>query len=130
MRGLGGERRNGRLGDSCAEVYHEWKSHGKSRVRFLECRMSNTSNNHSDPVVVAKYPTEFEAILSKNMLTEAGIPVEVVGAMTAGFRAETPGFVKVLVPGEFAEKALELLIDFTHQAKNSQDDNTDEQDEG
>lgn len=91
--------------------------------------MSNTSNEHSDPVVVAKYPTEFEAMLSKNMLAEAGIPVEVVGAMTAGFRAETPGIVKVLVPGEFAEKALELLIEFTHEADDSKDDDAGNQGE-
>jgi len=68
-------------------------------------------NEHPDPVVVAKYPTEFEAALTKNMLVEAGIPCEMVGAMTAGFRAETPGMVSVLVPGDRAEEALELIIE-------------------
>ena len=69
------------------------------------------SNQHAEPVVVGTYETEFEAALNKNMLNEAGIPAQLVGAMTAGFRAETPGKVKVLVPGSFAERALELLIE-------------------
>jgi hypothetical protein len=75
------------------------------------------SKKHPDPVVVAKYPTEFEASLTKNMLEEAGIPAQLVGAMTAGFRAETPGIVKVLVPGELAERALELLIEQANEAE-------------
>jgi hypothetical protein len=68
------------------------------------------SNEHPDPVVVARYPTEFEASLTRNMLNEAGIPSQLVGSMTAGFRAETPGMVDVLVPGQFAEEA-KLLIE-------------------
>ena len=68
------------------------------------------TNEHPDPVVVARYPTEFEASLTRNMLNEAGIPSELVGGMTAGFRAETPGMVEVLVPGQFAEEA-KLLIE-------------------
>jgi len=84
--------------------------------------MSNNQNNkHADPVVIAKYTTEFEAMLSKNMLVEAGIPAQVVGAMTAGFRAETPGIVKVLVPGDCEEQALKLLIEFTDQAEDARD---------
>lgn len=74
---------------------------------LLECGMKN---EHPDPVVVARYPTEFEATLTKNMLIESGIPVEVVGGMTAGFRAETPGMVDVLVPGDRAEEA-RLIIE-------------------
>lgn len=85
----------------------------------LEYCMSDTNKGHNEPVVVARYPTEFEAVLTKNMLTESGIPAQVVGAMTAGFRAETPGVVKVLVPGDFAERALELLIDFTQEMDDS-----------
>ena len=75
------------------------------------------SKEHSEPVTVGRYPTEFEAVLTKNMLTEAGIPAQVVGAMTAAFRAETPGFVKVMVPGEFEERALELLIEQTNEVQ-------------
>tara|TARA_A100001391_G_scaffold148035_1_gene105522 strand:- start:1338 stop:1601 length:264 start_codon:yes stop_codon:yes gene_type:complete len=64
---------------------------------------------HADPVVVGIYDTEFEAALIKNMLSEAGIPAQMVGAMTAGFRAETPGKVKVLVPGSLGEQAMALI---------------------
>jgi siroheme synthase len=73
------------------------------------------SNEHEEPVVIERYKTEFEAMLTKNMLEEAGIPCEVVGGMTAGFRAETPGFVEVLVPGQYAERALKLLIASTKE---------------
>ena len=69
------------------------------------------SNEHPDPVVVAKYPTEFEAALTKNMLVDAGIPSEIAGGMTAGFRAETPGMVQVLVPGDRAQEALALIAE-------------------
>ena len=67
--------------------------------------------NHPDPVVVGKYPTEFEAALVRNMLVEAGIPSQTAGGMTAGFRAETPGMVQVLVPGDMAERALAMIAE-------------------
>ncbi len=79
------------------------------------------SKEHNDPVTVGRYTTEFEAMLTKNMLVEAGIPAQVVGAMTAGFRAETPGVVKVLVPGDFEEQALVLLIEYTNEAEDAKD---------
>lgn len=72
-----------------------------------------------EPVVVGQFPTEFEAMLTRNMLVEAGIPAQAVGGMTAGFRAETPGFVKVLVPAEDEEQALKLLIEYTKEAQES-----------
>ncbi|MBL4810635.1 MAG: DUF2007 domain-containing protein [Phycisphaerales bacterium] len=73
--------------------------------------MKNEQTEHPDPVVVARYPTEFEASLVRNMLVEAGIPSQTAGGMTAGFRAETPGMVQVLVPGEFAEVAREMIAE-------------------
>ena len=69
------------------------------------------SNEHPDPVVVGRYPTEFEAAIIKNMLVDAGIPSETAGGMTAGFRAETPGMVQVLVPGDRAEEALAMIAE-------------------
>ena len=69
------------------------------------------SDTHPEPAVVAVYATEFEASLTKNMLMQEGIPCELVGAMTAGFRAEAPGEVKVLVPANYEEQALRLLIE-------------------
>lgn len=70
------------------------------------------SNKPPEPVCVGQYLTEFEAMLARNMLVEAGIQAMVVGAMTANFRAETPGVVKVLVPGNAEEEALKLMIEF------------------
>ena len=67
-------------------------------------------------------------MLAKNMLTEAGIQAMIVGAMTAGFRAETPGVVKVMVPGNAEEEALKLMIEFdaepTNQDPTDQDSDT------
>ncbi|MBO6513823.1 MAG: DUF2007 domain-containing protein [Phycisphaerales bacterium] len=67
------------------------------------------SSKHQEPVVIGRYPTEFEASLIRNLLVEEGIPSQVVGGMTAGFRAETPGMVEVLVPGDRAEEARLIL---------------------
>lgn len=66
---------------------------------------------HADPVVVGEYPSEFEASIVRNMLSAEGIPAEVQGGMVAGFRAEVPGMVRVIVPAGFQERALKLLVD-------------------
>ncbi len=79
------------------------------------------SKDHPEPVVVARYSTEFEASLTRNMLQEAGIPSQLVGGMTAGFRAETPGMVDVLVPGQFAEEA-KLMIEEQEEGANDMTD--------
>lgn len=73
------------------------------------------SSEHPEPVVVGEYPTEFEATIVKNMLTEAGITCQVVGGGLAGFRAEAPVMVRVLVPEGDQERALELLIEHDKQ---------------
>ncbi len=83
------------------------------------------SDTHADPVEVGKYTTEFEASLTKNMLNEAGIPAQMVGALTAGFRAETPGMVKVIVPASFEEQALELLIEHTKDVEDTEQGSED-----
>lgn len=69
------------------------------------------SSEHPEPVVVGEYPSEFEAMIVKNMLTEAGITCQVMGGTLAGFRAEAPAMVRVLVPEADQERALELLIE-------------------
>ena len=78
--------------------------------------MSSQFDPHPEPVIVGKYPTEFEAALVKNMLAEVGIPSELVGAFTAGFRAETPGMVQVMVPGQFADEAKSMIREFNEQS--------------
>lgn len=60
------------------------------------------------------------------MFAEAGIPCELVGAMTSGFRAEAPGEVKVLVPAAFEEQALMLLIERAKEMAGRDDEAGDE----
>lgn len=65
--------------------------------------------NHDEPVVIGEYPSEFEAMIVKNQLVEAGIPAEVSGGTIGGFRAEAPGLVQVLVGAANAERARAVL---------------------
>ncbi len=82
------------------------------------------SDKHADPVVVGEYPSEFEASIIRNMLTEEGIPAQVSGGTVAGFRAEVPGMVRVIVPAGFEERARKLLAD--HDAGRLDDDSRPE----
>lgn len=67
------------------------------------------SEKPAGPVKVGAFKNEFEATLAKNTLGEAGIPCELVGQLTAGFRAEAPGGVTLLVRAEDESRARELL---------------------
>lgn len=76
--------------------------------------MANDPNNHNDKVVTLAFLfTEVEAKLLSNALNEEGIHSEVAGLLTASFRAEAPGRVKVLVREQDLERAKELLDDYT-----------------
>ena len=75
------------------------------------------SQKHDEPVVIGRYETEFEAVLAKNMLSEAGVPAQVLGGITAGFRAESLGMVKLMVPSAFEERALELMIEHASEVQ-------------
>jgi hypothetical protein len=46
---------------------------------------------------LTSFPSEFESQLLVNILVEHGIPAHTTGAFTSGFRAEAPGWVRVLV---------------------------------
>lgn len=56
--------------------------------------MSNDPNN---PVVLTSVPSEIEATAIVTALGAEGIEAMMTGALTAGFRAEAPGEVQVLV---------------------------------
>lgn len=58
-----------------------------------------------EPVTVASARTEFEAAAITSALREQGIDARAVGGMTAGFRAETPGDVRVMVLQRDLERA-------------------------
>jgi hypothetical protein len=64
------------------------------------------------PHVVARVPTEFEAAVIVSALEAAGIKAMAVGGPTAGFRAEAPGDVAVVVPENEAEQAEAVLVEF------------------
>ncbi len=69
--------------------------------------MSNPEPN--DPVIVGEFESELEANFIVSRLADAGIPAWVTGQLTAGFRAEAPGRVRVLVRTSDAERAREAL---------------------
>lgn len=66
----------------------------------------------SPPIVIAEFPHEFTATLAKQALEAAGIPCQMTGIHTAGFRAEAPGMVRVLVPASREAEARAIMEDF------------------
>lgn len=65
-----------------------------------------------ETVVLAIVPTELEAELILEALEERSIPAEMAGQLTAGFRAEAPGGVRILVGAEDAARGLAALREF------------------
>ncbi len=58
----------------------------------------NNPTDHIEPLV--SLPTEAQAMIVVGALAEEGIPSTAVGGYTAGFKAEAPGWVKVMVTQE------------------------------
>lgn len=76
-------------------------------------RKPDPKPDHSQPpVVIAEFPHEFTATLARNALDAAGIPCQLTGIHTAGFRAEAPGFVRLLVPANRQAEARAIIDDF------------------
>ncbi|MFN3167483.1 MAG: putative signal transducing protein [Phycisphaeraceae bacterium] len=63
-------------------------------------------------VTLAFFPSEIEATMIADELKREGIQAEPAGLLTAGFRAEAPGRVKVLVHAKDLARAKELLDDY------------------
>lgn len=68
--------------------------------------------DHPEPVTVGQFPTEIQATFAANMLREAGIRCELLGGASSGFKAESPGYVRVLVSSNDETKARALLEEF------------------
>lgn len=81
--------------------------------------MSN--QDHPEPVTVGQYPTEIQATFAANMLREAGIRCEVVGGASSGFKAEAPGYVRLMVSTNDETKARALLEEFDAQKAPEED---------
>jgi hypothetical protein len=65
-----------------------------------------------ETIVLAIVPTELEAELILEALDERGIRAEQAGQLTAGFRAEAPGGVRILVRAKDAARGLAALREF------------------
>jgi hypothetical protein len=63
------------------------------------------STHPDDPVVLRSVPTEAEASAIVLALKDRGIDAATTGGYTAGFRAESPGLVQVIVKSADADRA-------------------------
>jgi len=61
--------------------------------------------------VLTTVPSEVEAALILSALEDEGIEASPSGELTAQFRAEAPGVVRILVRTEDAERAQEILTE-------------------
>lgn len=64
------------------------------------------------PVVLVSLPTESEGAMVVAWLGERDILAMLEGGFTAGFRAEAPGFVKVLVRERDLDQARQALQEY------------------
>lgn len=62
-----------------------------------------------NPIVLTTVMTEAEAAILVAQLEDHGIPAQISGGLTGGFRAEAPGSVRVLVHEENMERAKAFL---------------------
>lgn len=69
--------------------------------------MSDKSDQ--EPVVLVSLPSEPQAAILIAALEGEGIRAQMYGELTSGFRADAPGFVKVLVMPEDLERAQVVL---------------------
>ncbi|MDX9911792.1 MAG: DUF2007 domain-containing protein [Phycisphaerales bacterium] len=79
------------------------------------------------PVVLTTRPMEAQAAMVAAVLRDEGIPAELAGMYTAGFRAEAPGVVQVLVRQGDLERAKEILAELEGTGDGVSDDDLDRQ---
>lgn len=80
----------------------------------------NLPSDDQKLVTLAFLAGEIEATLLADELKSQGIPAEASGTLTAGFRAEAPGSVKVLVHEENLAAAKQIMDDY-HASKEAID---------
>ena len=66
-------------------------------------------SDESRTVVLAQVKSEWHANLIADALRDKGIDAQVSGALTSEFRAEAPGYVRVIVPDDQTEQARAAL---------------------
>ncbi|HUG18747.1 MAG TPA: hypothetical protein VMM56_07195 [Planctomycetaceae bacterium] len=67
------------------------------------------STDPDNPEVLTRVPTEWEAAAILSALADRGIHALTTGGFTAGFRAESPGDVNIIVKHQDLKLALEAL---------------------
>lgn len=75
-----------------------------------------TKPDPKDPVALTTCTSEFEAETIVAALDERDIHAQAAGSLTAGFRAEAPGVVTVLVRREDLDRARETLAQIRQDA--------------
>lgn len=65
----------------------------------------------ANPVLLTEVPTEADAILLRDALAEHGVRTVYNGAAIAGFRAEAPAMVRLLVASDELEQAKALIAE-------------------
>ena len=68
-------------------------------------------SDSNDPVLLTEVLTEADAILLRDALAEHGVRTTYNGAAIAGFRAEAPAMVRLLVAEEDYERARALMAE-------------------
>ena len=79
--------------------------------------MNETMGDDSPLVTLAMFDGEINATLLADELKNQGIPAEASGTLTAGFRAEAPGAVKVLVRKADLARAQQVMDDYVASQK-------------
>ncbi len=79
------------------------------------------SREHENPVIAAEVRNEVEATLIIAALGDAGIPATSSGQLTAAFRAEAPGMIRVLVRARDAERAKAVVEEWRGERADSED---------
>ena len=69
------------------------------------------------PIILAEFPAEAVAALFIARLREHDVEAVMTGGATAGFRAEAPGMVRVLVHEKDIDTARRLLEEFRAEGR-------------
>ncbi len=77
---------------------------------------------NEEVVLLAAVPTEMEAAVIKSALADEGVRVVYNGETIAGFRAEAPAMVRVLVARSDYDRAQKLIATLSHEGADGEID--------
>ena len=77
---------------------------------------------NEEVVLLTAVPTEMEASVIQSTLAEAGVRVVYNGETIAGFRAEAPAMVRVLVAKGDYDRARDLIATLSHEGADGEID--------